>query len=142
MRMGNMVYSKTFLAFLFLSCQSSKPMTTSTSGTLPHIEVTTDGGIAGRGLGGVDINRGTITASDLVRSCKGGLSEEEGKALASGVATFQPSKSAHGHPDQIGYTLKFGDVSVQGHGEEAPASVEPLFKTVWSIRQRVLAGCK
>lgn len=138
-RMGS---SGVFLAFLILSCPSPQLMTDTKPAALPRLEVVTDGGFVGRGVGGIVIDGGAVTASDLAHSCKGELSDGDRHELARDLATFKPVKGAPAHPDQIGYTLTAGELSATWHGEDAPASAAPLFKTVWTIRQRVLAGCR
>jgi hypothetical protein len=117
-------------------------MTSPASGTAPHIEITTDGGFVGRGLGGVVIDARSITATDLSRSCKGELTATEHDALASAAAKFEPAhEKSTGHPDQIGYTLKVGDQSTSWHGETPPAGAAAVFNAAWQVRQRVLDGC-
>ena len=137
MLMNRLVIS---FAFVVLSCQSGQQMTTPSE--TPRVEVTTDGGFAGRGVGGIVIDGDAATASDLARKCDSKLTDAQRTAVARDVRTFRPASGAPAHPDQIGYTMKAGDVSAQWHGEEPPPSAAPLFRTVWSIRETILAGCK
>ena len=130
------------LVFALFSCNTAVPMTSASSDSTPRIEVTTDGGFAGRGLGSVTIDGRSITAKDLARTCTGELTTHEQEAIARAAASFKPSSdSPPAHPDQVGYTLTVGDESMSWHGEEAPKAAAPLFDAVWAARQRVLKGC-
>lgn len=132
------------LVFALFSCNTAVPMTSAASSApaTPHIEITTDGGFAGRGLGGVTIDGSSIAAKDLSRTCDGELTKSESETIAREAAKFEPSKdAAPAHPDQVGYTLKVGDASMSWYGEEAPAAAAPLFNAAWAARQRVLKNC-
>lgn len=132
------------LVFALFSCNTALPMMSASSSAppTPRIEVTTDGGFAGRGLGGVTIDGSSIAAKDLSHSCDGELTKAERETIAREAAKFEPSKdSAPAHPDQVGYTLKVGDASMSWYGEEAPPAAAPLFNAVWAARQRVLKSC-
>jgi hypothetical protein len=131
------------LVFALFSCNTAPPMTSASTAPPPHIEITTDGGFAGRGLGSVAIDGRSVTAKDLSRSCKGELTAKEEETIARDAAAFTPStKSAPAHPDQIGYTLKVGEQSMSWYGEEAPAAAAPLFNAAWHARERVLGECR
>jgi len=133
------------LVFALFSCNTGAPMTSASSAPTPplRIEVTTDGGFAGRGLGSVTVDGTSVAAKDLARSCNGELTAKEQETIARDAAAFSPSKeSKPAHPDQIGYTLTVGEQSMSWYGEEAPAAAAPLFNAVWHARQRVLAECK
>src|SRR3954470_3713570 len=62
-----------FLSVLMTSCNSS----TAAAPPLPHIAVTSEGGIAGRGVGGITIDDPNVSASDMRRTCTGALTEAE-----------------------------------------------------------------
>jgi hypothetical protein len=110
---------------------------------IPRIEVTTDGGFVGRGIGGVVIDGTTVTATDLARTCKGELTPREEVSLSHAIAKFKDSgKSPAGHPDEIGYTLVLAGQSTSWHGETAPPGAAAVFKSVWRVRQRVLDDCQ
>jgi hypothetical protein len=132
------------LAFALVSCNTAAPMTSAAAApTVPRIEITTDGGFAGRGLGSIVIDGTSIAAKDLSRTCHGELTAQEEETLARAAAAFKPSDhSAPAHPDQIGYTLKAGEQSMSWYGEEAPPEAAPLFGVAWNVRHRVLDGCK
>lgn len=132
------------LVFALFSCNTAVPMTSAASASAsststPRIEITTDGGFAGKGLGGVTIDGRSVSAKDLARTCKGELTEKEAETIARAAAAFHASsESTPAHPDQVGYTLKVGDESMSWYGEEAPKAAAPLFNAAWAARQRVL----
>jgi hypothetical protein len=110
---------------------------------IPRIEITTDGGFAGRGLGGIVIDGIAVTATDLGRSCKGTLTAGEQDGLARAIARLDSSgKHAGGHPDEIGYTLKVNDETTSWSGENPPKGVAAVFERAWKTRQRVLDSCR
>jgi hypothetical protein len=128
------------MAMLLAACQTDVPMTSSAS-ELPRISVTSDGGITGRGIGGIVIDNGQVTAALQQKSCSGALTESEHSKLQKLIAIRDSNEAGHGHPDQIHYTLTAGDRTVTWFGEDAPKEIAPLFQLLWQIRQRVLASC-
>jgi hypothetical protein len=128
------------MAMLLAACQTDVPMTSSAS-ELPRISVTSDGGITGRGVGGVVIDHGQVTATLQQKSCSGALTDSERGQLQKLIPIRDSNESGHGHPDQIRYTITAADRTAAWHGEDAPKEIAPLFHLLWQIRQRVLASC-
>jgi len=128
------------MVMLVAACQTDVPMTSSTN-DLPRISVTSDGGITGRGVGGVVIDNGQITATLQQKSCTAALTESERRELQKLIPIRDSNAEGHGHPDQIRYTLTAGDRTATWFGEDAPKEIAPLFQLLWQIRQRVLASC-
>ena len=64
------------VAMLLAACHTDVPMTSSAS-ELPRISVTSDGGITGRGVGGIVIDGGQVTATLQQKSCTGALTDSE-----------------------------------------------------------------
>jgi len=128
------------IAILIAACQTGGSMTSSTN-DLPRISVTSEGGITGRGVGGIMIEGGQVTATLQQKSCTAALSDPERRKLQALIPIRDSNPSGTGHPDQIRYTLTVGDHTASWFGEEAPKDVAPLFALLWQIRQRVLASC-
>lgn len=128
------------MALLLAACQTDAPMTSSPS-ELPRISVTSDGGITGRGVGGIVIDNGQVTATQQQKACSGALTDSERTQLQKLIPIRDSTEAGHGHPDQIRYTLTVGDRTAVWFGEEAPKDIAPLFQLLWQIRQRVLANC-
>ena len=126
------------VALFVTSCNTSTPMT---STPLPHIAITSEGGIAGRGVGGLTIDDPRLTASDMRRTCGGALTDAERSELAPLLSIANSDAPAPGHPDQIRYTVTVGDKTASWYGEEPPAELATLFKVLWRIRGRVLGSC-
>jgi hypothetical protein len=103
--------------------------------------VTSEGGIAGRGVGGITIDDAKIAASDMRRTCGSTLSNDERAELQSLTSIVAHETTEPARPDQIRYTLSVGDVRASWYGEEPPADVAAMFKALWRIRARVLSGC-
>ncbi|MEA2336212.1 MAG: hypothetical protein QOE82_219, partial [Thermoanaerobaculia bacterium] len=99
-----------------------------------------EGGIAGRGVGGIVIDDGVVTASTEQKSCSGTLTAEEREELSKLAAIRESYARGNGSPDQIHYTLIVGKRTATWFGEEAPKEIASLFRALWRIRQRVLAG--
>jgi len=123
------------------SCDAAKT-------TTMHIELTSEGGISGRGVGGITIDGTAVTAGDGRRECHGELTVDERDMLAQRVRDAHPERwktdEGTGHPDQIRYTLKLSDHPISWHGEDLsvlPADVRALYTTLWKIRERVLGSC-
>jgi hypothetical protein len=129
-----------FVAMLLAACHTDVPMTSSAS-ELPRITVTTDGGITGRGVGGIVIDNGQITATLQQKSCSGTLTESDRAKLQKLIPIRESKEAGNGHPDQIRYTLTVGDRTATWFGEDAPKEIAPLFQLLWQIRQRVVASC-
>lgn len=136
-------------ALLLHSAESCDDRTEASTKTMTmRIELTSEGGISGRGVGGITIDGTTITAGDGRRECRGELTAQERDALAQRVRDAHPERwktdEGTGHPDQIRYTLKLSDHTISWHGEDLstlPADVRALYAALWPIRQRVLGGC-
>jgi len=128
------------MAMLLAACQTDVPMTSAAS-ELPRISVTSDGGITGRGVGGIVIDNGQVTATQQQKSCTGTLTDVERSKLQTLIPIRDSNAEGHGHPDQIRYTLTAGDRTATWFGENAPAEIAPLFQLLWQIRQRVMANC-
>lgn len=118
------------LAMALTSCNTAAPM------PLPHISITSEGGIAGRGVGGITIDDPKVSASDMRRTCDGVLTDAERAELQS-ISIAAHDAPPPGRPDQIRYTMTVGDVSASWYGEEPPAELAKAFKAVWAIRARV-----
>jgi len=129
-----------FIALLLAACHTDVPMTSSTN-ELPRISVTSDGGITGRGVGGIVIDNGQVSASLQQKSCSGALTDSERTKLQKLIPIRDSTEGGHGHPDQIRYTMTVGDRTAIWFGEDAPKDIAPLFQLLWQIRQRVLASC-
>lgn|GEM_PF-784889 len=123
------------------------------------IEITTDGGLTGKGLGSVTIDsRGHVGAADLSRRCDGSLTTTESAALTTGVASATPGSwktsyadpaTPHGHPDEIHYSLSLArggeSYATAWYGEQGsalPADLITLRDAAWQVRSRVVATCK
>jgi hypothetical protein len=128
------------MAMLLAACHTDVPMTSSAN-ELPRISVTSEGGITGRGVGGIGIDNGQVTAALQQKSCNGTLTDSERAKLQKLIVIRDANESGHGHPDQIRYTLTAGDRTVSWYGEDAPKEIAPLFQLLWQIRQRVLSSC-
>ena len=128
------------IAILFAACHTDVPMASSAS-ELPRISVTSDGGITGRGVGGIVIDGSQVTASLAQKSCSGALTDSERNQLSKLIPIRDSKAEGPGHPDQIRYTLTAGDRTATWYGEDAPKDVAPLFQLLWQIRQRVIASC-
>jgi hypothetical protein len=128
------------MAMILAACHTDVPMTSSAS-ELPRISVTSDGGITGRGVGGITIDNGQVSASLQQKSCTGALTDSERTRLQKLIPIRDSTEAGHGHPDQIRYTMTVGDRTAIWFGEDAPKDIAPLFQLLWQIRQRVLASC-
>jgi len=128
------------MAMLLAACHTDVPMTSSAS-ELPRISVTSDGGITGRGVGGIVVDNGQVTATLQQKSCTGALTDSERARLQALIPIRDSKEAGHGHPDQIRYTMTVGDRTATWYGEDAPKDIAPLFQLLWQIRQRVLASC-
>src|SRR5258708_40323632 len=92
------------MAIVFAACHTDVP-TTSSANELPRISVTSDGGITGRGVGGIVIDNGQVTATLQQKSCAGALTDSERTTLQKLIPIRDSNEAGHGHPDQIRYTL-------------------------------------
>ena len=128
------------MAMFLAACHTDVPMASSAN-QLPRISVTSDGGITGRGVGGIVIDNGQVTATLQQKSCTGALTDSERTRLQTLIPIRDSTEAGHGHPDQIRYTMTAGDRTATWFGEDAPKDVAPLFQLLWQIRQRVLASC-
>jgi hypothetical protein len=117
------------------------------------MKLTSEGGITGRGVGGVVIDGTNVTADDTRRSCSGTLSAEEATRLRELASKTDPDawpesyaspERPHGSPDQIRYTLTVGSRSTSWYGEageNVPQSIIDLRAALVSVQQRVLRDC-
>lgn len=124
------------------SCNTADAMASRAASTLPRIEITTDGGFSGRGLGSIAIDGETITVKDLSRTCHGELSTDQRHQIEHALASFAEVTRGDAHPDQIHYVLKAGDRTASWYGEAPPNEAAPLFQAVWPLRQKILANCQ
>lgn len=129
-----------FISLLLAACHTDVSMTSSAS-ELPRLSVTSEGGITGRGVGGIVIDNGEVMATLQQKSCSGALTDSERAALQKLIPIRDSNEAGHGHPDQIRYTMTAGDRTAIWFGEDAPKDIAPLFQLLWQIRQRVLASC-
>lgn len=129
------------LALLMVACNTPTSPMTSSTGELPHIRVTSDGGITGRGVGGIEITADRVTAALGEKTCTATLTEDERGQLRSLTGIRETKASGTGSPDQILYTMTVGDRTASWYGEAAPQDLAPLFDLLWRIRQRVVASC-
>ena len=120
---------------------------TATSEPIVNVKLETDGGITGRGLGSVAIDNRSVTARDMRRTCNGTLNDAEEKQLRElleRVPSGDWKSYGGGHPDAIRYTLTVGTRTASWYGEEPaelPGALRTAGKTLWSVRNRVLADC-
>jgi hypothetical protein len=125
-----------------------------TSDATLTMKLTSDGGISGRGVGGVAVDGTKVQADDTRRTCEGTLSAAEDKQLRDLAASAHPERWSesytsperpHGAPDQIRYTLTVGDRSTSWYGEAAkgvPQEILRLRAALDAVRQRVLRDCR
>ena len=111
------------------------------------VELTTDGGFTGRGLGGVNVTGMNAEATDGRRSCAGELTEHESAELAKRIREASPEswkEFNEAHPDQIRYLLTIGKHTASWFGEDAPIpkDVQRLFDVLWPVRERLLRQCR
>lgn len=128
--------------FAVMSCNTADSMTASTRTTLPRIEVTTDGGITGRGLGGVTFEKDSGTATTPGSSCQSEITAVEKQQLARAVDSFKAVTQDDVQPDQIHYILTVDGRTASWYGEQPPDSATQLFHVAWQIRQRILGSCR
>jgi hypothetical protein len=126
---------------LVLMLATSMCDTASAPGPLPPIAITSEGGIAGRGVGGVRIEESRVSATDMRRTCSGTLTDAERAELAALKPIAAREEQSPGRPDQIRYTMTVGEMSASWYGEDPPTELAPIFRVVWRIRARVLASC-
>jgi hypothetical protein len=123
-----------------------------------RVEVATEGGIAGKGLGSVAIAPPTVSARDLARSCDGTLADDEQARLASAAGAAKPEgwkseyvrpENPHGYADQIRYTLtltrgqeKHATSWYEETRAQLPSDAASLYNEAWKARARVVASCK
>jgi len=123
-----------------------------------RVEVATEGGITGKGLGSVDITPPSVSARDFARSCNGTLDDHEQARLASAAGTAKPAgwkseyvrpENPHGYADQIRYTLtltrgqeKHSTSWYEETRAQLPPDAASLYDEAWKARARVVASCK
>ena len=133
-------------ALLLAGCGTSNAMLT--------MRLTSDGGISGRGVGGVAVDATKVQADDTRRTCEGTLSAGEEKQLRELAASAHPETwpqsyaspdRPHGAPDQIRYTLTVGNRSTSWYGETpegVPQEIIRLRAALEAVRQRVMRDCR
>jgi hypothetical protein len=149
------------LLLILMGCGTNSTTSTTAEETVSNgwkIEVATEGGLAGRGVGSVVIEPPAVDARDFNRGCKGSLDEREAQTLGSAVAAAKPSEwkkeyvrpeNPHGYADMIRYTLTLTRGS-ESHAtswyEETRSKLPPdaaaLYNEAWKTRARVVASCK
>lgn len=141
------------LAIAFASCNTASTMSRDW-----RIEVKTDGGFTGRGLGTVAVTFDSVEAADLARSCNGAPSEKEREDLQREVSRATPAswkreyvrpENPYGYADQIRYTLTLtrgGETRSTSWYDETreqlPSDAAELFEGAWRIRDRVVKNCR
>ncbi len=125
------------LAATILSCN--------TVSTMPdvHLEITTDGGFTGRGLGSitVDAQKGTT------ERCSSALTAAELHQLADALAAATKTdwKESYGHaaPDAVQWTMKAGERKTSWYdNNDVPKEIGAVRDAAWKIRERVNRECK
>jgi hypothetical protein len=146
------------------SCQQSgATMNSGTTTTSPSwsIELSSEGGIAGRGVGGVAIDASRIEGRDMARSCSVTPTSAELERLQKAIEASDPKSwkpryadpaAPNGHPDQILYRITWhpdGDAgtsyTTSWYGENSsstPAAIVRLDRELQEARSRALANCK
>lgn len=128
-------------ALLAGQCGSTMAMT---------VKLSTDGGITGRGLGGITIDAPAIEASDNRQTCHGTLTTEEQRRFvalieASHPETWRESYGEPAKPDQIHYVVTTGKYATSWYGENPsalPIDIKHLRDALWEARGRVLHDCR
>ena len=117
------------------------------------MKLSSDGGITGKGVGGVAIEGKSIEANDMRRSCRGMLRAEEESRLRELASAARPETwpesyasagRPHGSPDQIRYTITAGAHSTSWYGEAGegvPHEIMALRDALVAVKQRVLKNC-
>ncbi len=113
------------------------------------LDLTTDGGLTGRGLGSVSIRGDAITARTLgPQSCSGTVTATERNELAAAVepalheewrSDYTPAGNPHGSADQIRYALTLNGRRVTWTDEaetSLPPALAALRKIAWQLRER------
>jgi hypothetical protein len=108
---------------------------------LPRISLTSQGGITGRGAGGIIVNGDQVTATLHQKWCPGTLTDSERNRLQTLIPIRASNAEGHGFPDQIHYTLTAGDRTASWYGEDAPEEFAALFQLLWKVWERVLGSC-
>ncbi len=118
-----------------------------------RIEVTTEGGFTGRGLGAVTLSAQAVRASDWNRSCEVEISDQERRELEHQIAAalecdwrvYVLEDNPYGYADQIRYTITL-DESGQSRSASwldetagaVPHEIALLFRTAWHLRDRTM----
>ena len=121
-----------------------------------QIEIKTDGGFTGRGVGSVTVTADMVAAKDFQRPCDREPSEEERERFARLVVAADPErwqesyrrKENPGYADQIRYTLRL----VRGEDERSvfwydetmpqlPKDLRALHDAAWTARRRAIEEC-
>ena len=131
---------------------SSQPATSQPRAQSWRLEITSSGGLTGRGLGSIAIENGMAEGRTMSgTSCASELTASEREELqrlvdAARPAAWQNQKPPAGSADMIEYTLTLrrgGETkSVTWTGEDTstmPADLGGLFQTAWRIRGRACA---
>jgi hypothetical protein len=124
-----------FAFALAATCNTADPMTPAL-----HASLHTDGGLAGRGLGKIDVVARDVTTD----KCTAALTDEEAAELTRLAAAAKPEswKSEYGQqarPDQVHYTLTLEGHATSWWGENAdglPDEVRALRESLWKVRTR------
>ncbi|HEV7922331.1 MAG TPA: hypothetical protein VGR02_16210 [Thermoanaerobaculia bacterium] len=124
-----------FALVLAATCNTADPMTPAL-----HVSLNTDGGLAGRGLGKVEVVARDVTTE----KCKATLTDQEAAELtrladAAKPESWKPEYGQQARPDQVHYTLTLEGHSTSWWGEAAeglPEEVSALRESLWKIRTR------
>ena len=150
--------TRTFLSFVLLlgACNTTDTVTAPSTTAAQRqnsswrVEITSSGGFAGRGLGSVSIENGTLEARNMnAQICDGApLSDAERTEMqrlvdAARPAAWQNREPAPGGADMVEYTLTLrrdsATKTVTWTGEDMtqlPSDLAALFETTWRIRGR------
>jgi hypothetical protein len=128
------------MPLILKACHTDAAMPSPANG-LPPISVTSQGGITGRGAGGIIVDGDQVTATLHQKSCPGTLTDAERNRLQTLLPIRDSNAEGHGFPDQIHYTLTAGDRTVSWYGEDAPEEIAKVFQLLWQIRERVMGSC-
>ena len=112
------------------------------------LELQTDGGLMGRGVGGVVIDDDDVVAIDFGRRQRGRLTFAERDELQRAIGRLEirvPQQPSEGMRDTIRYALTmdaFGRPvsNVCWNDDDASNDLLALRDVVWKIRGRVLGG--
>ncbi|HXG58534.1 MAG TPA: hypothetical protein VNL91_05900 [Thermoanaerobaculia bacterium] len=123
-----------------------------------RVEVKTEGGFAGTGVGSIRIDARSAEASDPARRCRQSLPNDDETMLRKSIeranisawrAEYVRPENRDGYADQIRYTLtveRAGETrATSWHDDSAhllPPDARALFDRAWKIRDMILQECR